>query len=142
MFTVGSHVRTPYDGEGLVVEVTPDNEYGLTVAVRVPNGFANRWTVVEGLRRSDLVLIAEPVSAGLDPWRPGAHDEERLVVGILQTVDTPSVALAEVQTKEAIPPRGSQPAPGGAGKWTPRAHYACGGVPYITMSRWLVPVQS
>lgn len=73
-------------------------------------------------------------SVGADPWRPGAHDEERLAVGGVQQVGwSPALPTSP-------PDRGMQPAPGAAGAWrlVTAAHYANGGVSCWWM-RWLVP---
>ena len=69
--------------------------------------------------------------SALDPWRPGAHDEERLAVGGVQQVlwsgDRGSL-------RRCPPDTGYTPAPGAAGEW----RVLLGGAHHM---RWLVPVQ-
>ena len=77
--------------------------------------------------------------SALDPWRPGAHDEERLAVGGRQQV----VACDRYPPDNTPPDSGHEPAPGGPGRWAfvgmvPETDYS-----YTTTvwTRWLVPVQ-
>ena len=79
------------------------------------------------------------LSAMTDPWRPGAHDEERLAVGGRQQV----VACDHHPFDGTAPDSGHEPAPGGPGRWAfvgmvPETDYS-----YTTTvwTRWLVPVQ-
>ncbi len=80
-----------------------------------------------------------------DPWRPGAHDEERLAAGGRQQV----VTCDRYPPDNTSPDSGHEPAPGGAGRWsfaglTPVTDYT-GDAPttYTTKAwtRWLAPVQ-
>lgn len=103
------------------------------------------WPDWSGLDDVTVLRAADsPVpAAATDPWRPGAHDEERLAVGgALQRVvttasETPS-ALSRASTEV---PAKLGPAPGAAGMWRPVADYACSGEPTCVFARWLVPVQ-
>jgi hypothetical protein len=82
-------------------------------------------------------------SAGANPWRPGAHDEERLAVGGRQQV----VVCDRYPPDNTTPDRGYEPAPGGAGRWrfdftTPVTdHTGDSPVTYTTKAwaRWTVP---
>lgn len=109
------------------------------------------WLVQAG----NADMLAETIGRGigtalrdsgpLDPWRPGAHDEERLAAGGEQQLTTSPCCA---------PPRGlphgdSLPAPGAAGAWRLHAtvteidhtgDYPVTCVVYVWM-RWLVPVQ-
>lgn len=83
--------------------------------------------------------------AGTDPWRPGAHDEERLAVGGRQQV----VMCDRYPPDSTTPDHGHKPAPGGAGRWgfastTSVTDYTGDSpVTYTTRAwvRWLVPLE-
>ena len=81
--------------------------------------------------------------SALDPWRPGAHDEERLAVGgaLQRVVATASETPSALSRASAEVPAGLGPAPGAAGMWRPVADYACSGEPTCVFVRWLVSVQ-
>lgn len=87
---------------------------------------------------------SERESVDDDPWRPGAHDEDRLASGGRQQV----VMCDRYPPDNTSPDHGHEPAPGGAGRWkfasaTSVTDYT-GDSPttYTTKVwvRWLVPV--
>ena len=124
MLKLGLWMIRPCD----VVAVARDGGH---VGVRTRGG----ETISAKLEPSEACAAEQAMlSAMTDPWRPGAHDEERLEVGAQQ----------QIATGERCPPAeaygvdGWQPAPRGAGMWRHD-----GPVPDVGPSwmRWLVPVQ-
>ena len=99
----------------------------------------------DGRWRGPCLALPQYADMFADPWRPGAHDEERLAVGGRQQV----VTCDHHPFDGTVPDGGYEPAPGGPGRWAfaglaPLTDYA-GDAPatYTTKAwtRWLVPVQ-
>ena len=93
------------------------------------------WPDWSGLDDVTVLRAADsPVpAAATDPWRPGAHAEERRQAGGEQ-----QVAVAECcPAADAFPVEGCEPAPGGAGMWCYAGATDIGAL----WLRWLVPVQ-
>jgi len=97
----------------------------------------------DGRWRGPCLALPQYADMFADPWRPGAHDEERLAVGgaLQRVVATASETPSALSRASAEVPARLGPAPGAAGMWRPVADYACSGEPTCVFARWLVPVQ-
>ena len=121
MLKLGLWMIRPCD----VVAVARDGGH---VGVRTRGG----ETISAKLEPSEACAAEQAMlSAMTDPWRPGAHDEERLAVGGVQQV----LWSGDRESLRRCPPdTGYTPAPGAAGEW----RVLLGGAHHM---RWLVPVQ-
>ena len=96
------------------------------------------WPDWSGLDDVTVLRAADsPVpAAATDPWRPGAHDEERLAAGGMQ-----QTSWHHERPTVLAPPKGWLPAPGGSGAWRVVSGGASAGTVSCWWMRWLVPGQ-